>query len=182
MNKGLDKNSFQKYESYMGLVQKTIEETKNMMSMLPKYEWASRLSYEQWVEYQKGNIKIGDPLNTEDVRKSREFNYYFAAGEIVKLDTEVMNDQEMEKYSDLIGLHAVVTDSYSDLHSFGRGSSYSHHVKFENGYETKPCRCAFPDIVPSWLLIPISDEESEKYIELYKTTEDKNDLWFWLNK
>jgi len=178
MSKELDKKS---YESYMNVVRGTIEETKRMMSQLSNHEWVSKLSYEQWVEYQKGNIKIGDPLNTEDIRKSREFNYYFGVGEIVKLDVDVMNDQEIEKYSDLIGLHAVVTDSYSDLHSFGRGSHYSHHVKFENGYETKPCGCAFPDMVPTWLLIPISDEESEKYIELYKTAEDKNDLWFWLN-
>ena len=92
-----------------------------------------------------------------------------------------MNETEKEKYSDLIGLHAVVTDSYSDLHSWSRGSAYSHHVKFENGYETKPCGCAFPDMVPTWLLIPISDEESEYYIKQYKSTEDKDSLWFYVN-
>lgn len=166
------------YESYMEVVKRSIDETKERIANLPKSEWVARLSYEQWVEYQKGNIEVLSPLNVEDIRKSREFNYYLAKGEIVKLDVEVMDDVEKEKYSDLIGLHAVITDSYSDLHSFARGSSYSHHVRFENGYETKPCGCAFPDMVPTWLLIPISEKESEKYINLYKDTEDKDSLWF----
>lgn len=166
------------YESYMEVVKRSIDETKERIANLPKSEWIIRLSYEQWVEYQKGNIEVLSPLNVEDIRKSREFNYYFAKGEIVKLDVEVMNDVEKDKYSNLIELHAVITDSYSDLHSFARGSSYSHHVRFENGYETKPCGCAFPDMVPTWLLIPISEEESEKYINLYKDTEDKESLWF----
>ena len=93
-----------------------------------------------------------------------------------------MDEQEKEKYSELIGLHAVITDSYSDLHSFGRGSHYSHHIKFENGYETKPCGCAFPEIIPCWLLIPITEEDVKKYVELYKNTEDKTSLWFNIEK
>jgi hypothetical protein len=168
------------YESYIKVVKRSIDETKKQIAMLSKYEWTARLSYEQWVDFQEGKLKMFDPLNTEDIRNSRDFNYYFAKGEIVKLDTEVMNDKEMEKYLDLIGLHAVVTDSYTDLHSFGRGSSYSHHVKFENGYETKPCGCAFPDMVPTSLLIPITTEESQKYIDMFKNGEDRDTLWFYI--
>ena len=176
----IEKISKGAYESSMEVIKRTIEETKKQVSMLHKHEWRARLTYDQWVEFQNGNLKIGDPLNNQDIRTSREFNYYFSKGEIVKLDIEVMNDVETEKYSDLIGLHAVITDSYSDLHSFGRGASYSHHVRFQNGYETKPCGCAFPDMVPSWLLIPINDKESEEYIHLYNNTEDKKTLWFYL--
>jgi nitric oxide synthase oxygenase domain/subunit len=176
----MDKFSKGAYESDMELVKRTIDETKKQMRNLQKHEWVSRLSYEQWFEFRNGNIEVFSPLNVEDIRNSREFNYYFGKGEIVKLDVEVMNDIENEKYSDLIGLHAVVTDSYTDLHSFAHGSSYSHHVRFENGYETKPCGCAFPDMVPTWLLIPISDAESELYIKQYKNTEDKETLWFYI--
>ena len=177
MEDNLDKDS---YESYMVVVKRSIGKTKELLVMLPKYEWIEKLSYEQWVDFQGGKLNMFDPLSVEDVRNSRDFNYHFAKGEIVKLDAEVMNDKEMEKYSELIGLHAVVTDSYTDLHSFGRGSSYSHHVKFENGYETKPCGCAFPDMVPTSILIPITTEESQKYIDTYKNTEDKDSLWFYI--
>jgi hypothetical protein len=177
MEDNLDKDS---YESYMEVVKRSIGKTKELVAMLPKYEWIEKLSYEQWVDFQEGKLKMFDPLSIEDVRESRVFNYYFEKGEIVKLDVELMDTIGMDKYSDLIGLHAVVTDCYSDLHSFGRGSSYSHHVKFENGYETKPCGCAFPDMVPTWLLIPITSEESQKYIDIYKNTEDKDSLWFYI--
>lgn len=176
----MDKFSKGSYESYMEVIKRSVDETKKRIVNLPKSEWVARLSYEQWVEYEKGNLKLFSPLNVDDIRNSRMFNYNFGKGEIVKLDVEVINDIEKEKYSDLIGLHAVVTDSYTDLHSFAHGSSYSHHVKFENGYETKPCGCAFPDMVPTWLLIPISEEESEIYIKQYKNTEDKETLWFYI--
>ena len=171
LNKGI-------YESYMENVRRTIEDTNERVKQLSKHNWVARLNYDQWVEFQKGNIKIGDPLNVEDIRNSRDFRYYFAKGELVKLDESVMNEFELEKYSDLIGLHAVVTDSYSDLHSFAHGSSYSHHVRFENGYETEPCSCAYLDMIPTSILIPINDVESEKYIQLYRNTEDKDSLWF----
>lgn len=177
MKKDLNKGS---YESYMEVVKRRIDYIKTGMLDLPKNEWIVKLSYEQWVDFQEGKLKMFDPLSIEDVRKSRVFNYHFAKGEFVKLDAELMNDIGMDKYSDLIGLHAVVTDCYSDLHSFSHGSSYSHHVKFENGYETKPCGCASPDMVPTWLLIPITSEESQKYIDMYKNTEDKDSLWFYI--
>jgi hypothetical protein len=177
MKRDLNKGS---YESYMEVVKRRIDYIKSAMLELPKKEWVVKLSYEQWVDFQEGKLKMFDPLSIEDILKSRNFNYHFAKGEIVKLDTKLMDDTGMDKYSDLIGLHAVVTDCYSDLHSFSHGSSYSHHVKFENGYETKPCGCAFPDIIPTWLLIPITSEESQKYIDMYKNTEDKNTLWFYI--
>ena len=177
MKDKLDKGS---YESYMEVVKRSIDETKKRIATLAEEEWLARLTYEQWVDYQTGKIKLFDPLTISDIRDRRCFNYYFVKGELVKLDESVMNGEEMKKYSDLIGLHAVVTSYRSGLHSFAQGTSYSHHVKFENGYETKDCGCAFPDMVPTWLLIPISDEESEKYIEQYKNTEDKETLWFYI--
>lgn len=175
MKKDLDQSS---YESYMELVNRRIDYIKSGMSELPKYEWLERLSYEQWVDFRNGKIKPFDPLNTQDIIDSRIFNYYFAVGELVKLDYSLMSKDEKEKYSDLIGLHAVVTESYSDLHSFGRGSAYQHHLTFENGFKTERCGCDNEETIPTWLLIPISDDESEKYIKLYKTTEDKSKLWF----
>jgi hypothetical protein len=30
------------------------------------------------------------------------------------------------------------------------------------------------------LLIPITSEESQKYIDIYKNTEDKDSLWFYI--
>jgi hypothetical protein len=33
-------------------------------------------------------------------------------------------------------------------------------------------------MVATSILIPINDVESEKYIQLYKNTEDKDSLWF----
>jgi hypothetical protein len=179
MKKSLNKGS---YESYMEVVKRRIDYIKTAMAELPKQEWVRKLTYEQWVDFQNDKIKLFDPLTIEDVRRSREFNYHLAKGEIVKLDTEVMNDEEMEKYSDLIGLHAVITDSYSDLHSFGRGSAYTHHLTFENGFKTERCGCKYEEHIPTFLLIPISDEESEKYIKLYKTTKDKSKLWFIIDK
>ena len=175
MKKNLNKG---KYESYMEVVRRRIDYIKSGISELPKHEWVSKLTYEQWVSFQEGNLNLFDPLSIEDIRNSREFNYYFAKGEFVKLDESVMNDKEKEKYSDLIGLHAIITDSYSDLHSFGRGSHYTHHVKFENGYETKHCSCAFPEIIQCWLLIPLGDKEIKKYVELFNNTDDKTSLWF----
>lgn len=168
------------YRFHMDLLKHSIESIKMNIAELPKQEWLAKLTYEQWVDYQNGKIKMFDPLTIEDIRDSRIFNYYFATGELVKLDSSLMNNDELEKYKELIGLHAVVTSFHSDLHSFGQGTSYSHHVRFENGYETKNCGCAFPDMVPTWLLIPISDEESQKYIEQYKNTEDKETLWFYI--
>lgn len=178
MSKFLDKGA---YESNIEATKRRIDYIKSGMSELSKHEWVLRLNYEQWVDFKNGKIKFFDPLTIADVRENRGFNYYFNKGELVKLDYDVMDDSEKEKYSDLIGLHAVITDCYSSLHSFAHGSAYSHHVKFENGYETEPCGCAFPDMVPTPLLIPINDEESEKYIKLYKTTEDKSELWFVIN-
>lgn len=175
----LDESS---YKSYIAVVNQSIAETKKRMEMLPEYEWVAKLTYEQWVDYQEGKIKIFDPLTIEDIRNQREFNYQFAKDEFVMLDESVMNEQEKEKYSDLIGLHAIVTDSYSDLHSFAHGSHYSHHVRFENGYETKPCGCAFPQIIPCFLLIPIPEEDVKKYVEQYKNAEDKSTLWFHVEK
>ncbi len=179
MKKNLNKGS---YESYMEVVKRRIDYIKTAMSELPKQEWICRLTYEQWVDFQNGKIKLFDPITIEDVRYNREFNYHFAKGELVKLDYDVMYDNEKEKYSDLIGLHAVVTESYSDLHVFGRGSVYQHHVKFENGFKTERCGCLNEETIPTFLLIPIDDEESDKYINMYNTTEDKNELWFFINK
>lgn len=171
-----------KYDSQMEAVQRRIDYIKTGISELPKQEWISKLTYEQWVDYQEGKLKIFDPLSIEDIRNQREFNYYFGKGEFVMLDESVMNEQEKDKYSDLIGLHAVVTDSYSDLHSFSRGSYYSHHVRFENGYETKPCGCAFSKIIPCFLLIAVPVENIKKHVEQYKNTKDKTSLWFHIEK
>jgi len=178
MSKKLDKGS---YESYMEVVKRRIDYIKSGIAELPKHKWVEKLSYEQWVDFQNGKIKLFDPLTIEDIRYNREFNYHFAKGELVKLDYDVMHDDEKEKYSDLIGLHAVITESYSDLHSFGRGSAYQHHLTFENGFKTERCGCKHEENIPTSLLIPINDEESEKYINLYKMTEDKSELWFVLN-
>ena len=179
MKKDLNKG---KYESYMEVVRRRIDYIKSAASELPKHEWVTKLTYEQWVDFNEGKLKIFDPLSIEDIRKNREFNYSFAKYEFVMLDESVMNEQEKEKYSDLIGLHAIVTDSYSDLHSFARGSHYTHHVRFENGYETKPCSCAFPEIVPCFLLIPISERDVKTYVEQYKNAEDKTSFWFHIEK
>jgi hypothetical protein len=170
------------YKSYIQVINQTISETKKRIAMLPEYEWVAKLTYEQWVDYNEGKLKTFDPLSIEDIRNQREFNYYFSKGEFVMLDESVMNKQEKEKYSELIGSHAIVTNSSSDLHSFGRGSHYSHHVKFENGYETKPCGCAFPDIIPCFLLILAPEEAVKTYLEQYKNTEDKTSLWYYIEK
>ena len=177
MSKLLDKGS---YESHMEYTKRRIDYIKSGIHELPKHEWLTKLTYEQWVDYENGKIKLFDPLTIQDIRYSREFNYHFAKGELVKLDASVMNDYENEKYSELIGLHAVVTESYSDLHSFGRGSAYQHHLMFENVFKTERCGCDNEETIPTFLLIPINEEESEKYINIYKNTEDKDSLWFYI--
>ena len=90
----MDKFSKGSYESYMEVIKRSVDETKKRIVNLPKSEWVARLSYEQWVEYEKGNLKLFSPLNVDDIRNSRMFNYNFGKGEIVKLDVEVTNDIE----------------------------------------------------------------------------------------
>ena len=46
------------YQAYMFLVNKVIADTKRMIDKLPQYEKVSKLSYEEWIEFQKRE-KIG---------------------------------------------------------------------------------------------------------------------------
>ena len=69
----------------------------------------------------------------EQDKDSRNWNRYFPKDELVMLDINWMDDYDKEPFSDLIGEVGTVVECVSDLHAFGRGSSYQHHIKWSNG-------------------------------------------------
>ena len=46
------------YDSYMRMVSRNIKETEARMERLEKSKKISQLSFEDWVKYQKGELKI----------------------------------------------------------------------------------------------------------------------------
>ena len=89
----------------------------------------------------------------EKIIDERTFNYYFVEGEEVKIDTNIFkkdseftpDNMKLEPHIDKKG---IVTNCYSDVHSFGRGWSYRMDVNFD-GVLVKH--------ILSWYLIPYKD-------------------------
>lgn len=48
------------YHKYMTLVNKVILLTKHKIKQLEQHEKVSKLSYEEWVKFQKGELKLKD--------------------------------------------------------------------------------------------------------------------------
>jgi hypothetical protein len=81
----------------------------------------------------------------EKIRYSREFGYYFDAGDKVKFDKSVMTESELFRYRDRLDLIGEVIIGWTELHSFARGSAYSFKIRWSNGHED--------DIIIPWFLI-----------------------------
>lgn len=54
------KLSKEDYHKYMTLVNKVILLTKHKIKQLEQHEKVSKLSYEEWVKFQKGELKLKD--------------------------------------------------------------------------------------------------------------------------
>ena len=121
------------YDDYMKGNNRRLDEIERVLESKSRAKWIKKLTYEQWVQFQSGELKIHDPLNSKDIRWGREFNHVFKPGTEVMLDESVLDMDEKEYYKNEIGVKGIVIRHYSDLHAFGQGSSYGHEVQFENG-------------------------------------------------
>ena len=59
MKKELNKKD---YNRYMKVIKDNIKETERRLSMVEEMKKVSKLSFEDWVEFQKGKIKISKIL------------------------------------------------------------------------------------------------------------------------
>jgi hypothetical protein len=74
--------------------------------------------------------------------EEREWNYSFGEGEEVMFAPDLpdsyfesdgdFNVYHLKQFKDYRGKKGIVTKCWSDLHAFGRGSSYMCEVKFED--------------------------------------------------
>lgn len=119
------------YNAYMKIAQKRIEEYDALHKSIHKHRWVTRLTFEQWVDYQNGKLQMYDPLNGSEVIGNRMFNYYFDTGDIVVFDKLNMEEAEIKRYKNFIDKEGVVTRCWSDFHAFAQGSAYSVEVSFD---------------------------------------------------
>lgn len=82
--------------------------------------------------------------------EEREWNYYFGEGEEVMFAPDLPDsyfksednpyDPYLSKFKDYRGKKGIVTKCWSDLHAFGRGSSYMCEVKFDGLVHSTMCQ------------------------------------------
>ena len=179
------------YKKFIKLKEWDVDETQakinELTTKLTTFEWEVRLTYEQWQKYMGGDLNLHHPLNNLDWAYKREFNYYFSVGTIVKLDVDIMTDEQKEEFKDVLNLHAVVTKCYSDFHAFGRGSVYLHQLKFENGMESPRKPLMFRPTtfepwgqIPTYLIIPISEDERKYYEKEFENRTPYQNLWWYV--
>ena len=121
----------QDYKKYISEVKLQTKEAERMAHLLPKLKWTSRLTFEQWLLFQEGNLKMFSPLDAYDIRESRMFEYYFNEGEEVMLDESAMSKEELNDFKDILGKKGIIKKCWSDLHGFLQGSAYQHTVEFD---------------------------------------------------
>lgn len=73
----------------------------------------------------------------QQIRESRQFEYYFPVGTEVMIDEEILFNFHTEKISQLIGLKGIVKKSESNFHAYGQGKTYAHVVEWEDGSKTQ---------------------------------------------
>jgi hypothetical protein len=82
-------------------------------------------------KYEEEFAKLDDK---EQYVESKMFEFYLPVGTTVIFDSIVMDNPTWElsryKYSKYLNVIGTVKEVYSDLHAFGRGSSYSAKVEF----------------------------------------------------
>jgi hypothetical protein len=78
-----------------------------------------------------------DAIDRARVREARQFNYYFEEGDKVVVDEYVVLLPDQTRVSKWFGKKGVVKKRGSDLHAFGRGTSYYHIVEWEDGSKTQ---------------------------------------------
>ena len=145
------------YTRYMKSNQVWLDKINREMTYKPRAEWVKRLTFEQWLQFQNGELRLYDPLDRNDVIASRDTRYYFKKGTEVMVDVSVMSPVQLEKYKDVIGVKGIVRECSSDSHGFAQGSSYQHEVDFVNGIKTIPFSewKTFDEFsTPTYLLIP----------------------------
>jgi len=177
------------YKNFKENITLLISDIKNQIKLLNQdlitLKWKNKLTEEQYNQFLNGEIELNSPLNREDIILSRYWNYKFDVGEIVKLDWDLLNEMEKERFNSLKDLHAVIINSHLDLHAFGRGSIYSHQLRFSNGVTspTTPLmlnpETMTPINIPSYALISISEEEYKFYKNEYKN-KPYEDLWWYV--
>ena len=69
----------------------------------------------------------------QDLIDTRTFNYYFKVGDEVQVDENIILNESStcNLVKDHIGKKGIVRGCHSDLHAYGRGSSYSMDVEFD---------------------------------------------------
>lgn len=162
---------------------------RELEKQIRKLEWKQRLNEEQYFLYVHGELKPFAPLDIWDIRKEREFRYYFDVGTIVKLDFDNMTSQEKKEFNHLKDKHAVITRCYSDFHAFSRGSAYQHELRFSNG-ETSPSRPIIYDpqnfkpkgLVSTDLIIPIIEEEQKFYDDEFENRNPNQKFWWYVKE
>ena len=108
------------YTRYMKSNQVWLDKIKKIIKEKDNAEWVNRLTYEQWVQWQKYEIKMFDPLDVNDIIASRGTRYYFEKGTEVMVDVSVMSPVQLEKYKDVIGVKGIVRECSSDSHGFAQ--------------------------------------------------------------
>ena len=119
------------YKAYLKVNQNAIDEFNRLKFSVEKHEWINRLTYEQWVDFQNGTLKMFSPLNGAEIINNRFFNYYFEEGDVVVFDKKNMDEYQLKQFEKYIDKEGVVTRCWSDMHAFAQGSAYSVEVSFD---------------------------------------------------
>jgi hypothetical protein len=177
-------NSFERFKEGVEVtLEDRINERNTLIDEIRILEWEKRLTEEQYSDYLEGKLKPFDALDLSDIMRERDFGYYFQEGEIVKIEWEMLTPVQQEFFIELKDMHAVVTKCWSDLHAFGRGSSYMHDLRFENGV-CSPKEPFIYDLetferIPTWAIISISEKEQKYYDKEFKNRKPNQKLWWY---
>lgn len=69
----------------------------------------------------------------QEIIDTRAFNYYFKVGDEVQVDENIILNESTtcNLVKDHIGKKGIVRECHTDLHAYGRGTSYSIDVEFD---------------------------------------------------
>lgn len=100
------------YDKYLKANNVRLDEINRELAFKPTAEWVKRLSFEQWIQWQNGELKVYDPLNFEDrcpVKLNKIYHLDLGASHPIEVrPTEFINDKEVK--CDMLGSYPGKTD------------------------------------------------------------------------
>lgn len=143
-------------------LKKLVKKRNKLFNEIKLLQWEKRLTKKQYGDYLENKLIPFNALDKMDVINERDFNYYFEVGSKVKIDWDMLTPEQQKEFSEVKDMVATVTKCSSDLHAFGRGSSYQHELEFENGLcspkkPVKYCEHTYAPInyIPTYAIIKV---------------------------